>query len=95
MATMPLLGEYLVVIPNTRFSALASKQLDHCLSDLLYRWQEGRLPLDINIYICFPIYIYYLKALSKPMAFNVGVKLIGSTSHFVKPELDAGRLLSR
>ncbi|CAN6273342.1 unnamed protein product [Urochloa humidicola] len=36
--------------PKYKISILASKQ-DHCLFDLLYRWQEGRLPVDINCVI--------------------------------------------
>ncbi|CAL5021083.1 unnamed protein product [Urochloa decumbens] len=36
--------------PKYKISVLASKQ-DHCLFDLLYRWQEGRLPVDINCVI--------------------------------------------
>ncbi|TVU06285.1 hypothetical protein EJB05_49490, partial [Eragrostis curvula] len=33
--------------PKYKISVLASKQ-EHCLSDLLYRWQEGRLSIVIN-----------------------------------------------
>ncbi|KAK8462543.1 hypothetical protein SEVIR_1G224400v4 [Setaria viridis] len=36
--------------PKYKISVLASKQ-DHCLFDLLYRWQEGRLPVDISCVI--------------------------------------------
>jgi formyltetrahydrofolate deformylase len=36
--------------PKYKISILASKQ-DHCLFDLLYRWQEGRLPVDIDCVI--------------------------------------------
>jgi len=36
--------------PKYKIAVLASKQ-DHCLFDLLYRWQEGRLPVDINCVI--------------------------------------------
>ncbi|KAH7659402.1 Formyltetrahydrofolate deformylase protein [Dioscorea alata] len=36
--------------PNYKIAVFASKQ-DHCLVDLLYRWQEGRLPVDINCVI--------------------------------------------
>ncbi|KAF8652927.1 hypothetical protein HU200_062356 [Digitaria exilis] len=36
--------------PKYKISVLASKQ-DHCLFDLLYRWREGRLPVDINCVI--------------------------------------------
>ncbi|XVE65108.1 hypothetical protein DITRI_Ditri07aG0155100 [Diplodiscus trichospermus] len=33
--------------PKYKIAILASKQ-DHCLVDLLYSWQEGRLPVDIT-----------------------------------------------
>ncbi|XP_020263540.1 formyltetrahydrofolate deformylase 2, mitochondrial isoform X2 [Asparagus officinalis] len=36
--------------PKYKIAVLASKQ-DHCLVDLLHRWQEGRLPVDINCVI--------------------------------------------
>ncbi|KAJ6801588.1 formyltetrahydrofolate deformylase 2, mitochondrial isoform X1 [Iris pallida] len=36
--------------PNYKIAILASKQ-DHCLVDLLHRWQEGRLPVDISCVI--------------------------------------------
>ncbi|XVF10859.1 hypothetical protein REPUB_Repub07fG0219300 [Reevesia pubescens] len=36
--------------PKFKIGILASKQ-DHCLVDLLYRWQEGRLPVDITCVI--------------------------------------------
>ncbi|KAM0934296.1 putative formyltetrahydrofolate deformylase [Dioscorea sansibarensis] len=36
--------------PKYKIAVFASKQ-DHCLVDLLYRWQEGRLPVDINCVI--------------------------------------------
>ncbi|KAJ1693804.1 hypothetical protein LUZ63_010502 [Rhynchospora breviuscula] len=36
--------------PRYKIAVLASKQ-DHCLVDLLHRWQEGRLPVDINCII--------------------------------------------
>ncbi|KAJ3681848.1 hypothetical protein LUZ60_014421 [Juncus effusus] len=36
--------------PKYKISILASKQ-EHCLVDLLHRWQEGRLPVDINCII--------------------------------------------
>ncbi|KAK8447058.1 hypothetical protein SEVIR_9G581500v4 [Setaria viridis] len=36
--------------PKYKIAVLASKQ-DHCLFDLLHRWQEGRLPVDINCVI--------------------------------------------
>ncbi|CAD5175062.1 unnamed protein product [Musa acuminata subsp. malaccensis] len=36
--------------PKFKIAVLASKQ-EHCLVDLLYRWQEGRLPVDISCVI--------------------------------------------
>ncbi|XVF13406.1 hypothetical protein REPUB_Repub08aG0205100 [Reevesia pubescens] len=36
--------------PKFKIAVLASKQ-GHCLVDLLYRWQEGRLPVDITCVI--------------------------------------------
>ncbi|XP_022737671.1 formyltetrahydrofolate deformylase 2, mitochondrial-like isoform X2 [Durio zibethinus] len=36
--------------PKFKIAVLASKQ-DHCLVDLLYGWQEGRLPVDITCVI--------------------------------------------
>ncbi|KAK8626193.1 hypothetical protein V6N13_133845 [Hibiscus sabdariffa] len=36
--------------PKFKIAILASKQ-DHCLVDLLYGWQEGRLPVDITCVI--------------------------------------------
>ncbi|XP_008802794.2 formyltetrahydrofolate deformylase 1, mitochondrial-like isoform X1 [Phoenix dactylifera] len=36
--------------PKYKIAVLASKQ-DHCLFDLLHRWQEGRLPVDISCVI--------------------------------------------
>ncbi|RWV78448.1 hypothetical protein GW17_00060591, partial [Ensete ventricosum] len=36
--------------PKFKIAVLASKQ-EHCLVDLLYRWQEGRLPMDISCVI--------------------------------------------
>ncbi|XP_072984679.1 formyltetrahydrofolate deformylase 1, mitochondrial-like isoform X1 [Typha latifolia] len=36
--------------PKHKIAVLASKQ-DHCLVDLLHRWQEGRLSVDINCVI--------------------------------------------
>ncbi|KAE8713794.1 Formyltetrahydrofolate deformylase 2 [Hibiscus syriacus] len=36
--------------PKLKIAILASKQ-DHCLVDLLYGWQEGRLPVDITCVI--------------------------------------------
>lgn len=36
--------------PKYKIAVLASKQ-DHCLVDMLHRWQEGRLPVDINCVI--------------------------------------------
>ncbi|XWS49721.1 hypothetical protein CRYUN_Cryun12cG0027400 [Craigia yunnanensis] len=36
--------------PKFKIGVLASKQ-DHCLVDLLYGWQEGRLPVDITCVI--------------------------------------------
>lgn len=36
--------------PKFKIAVLASKQ-DHCLVDLLYSWQEGRLPVDITCVI--------------------------------------------
>ncbi|OEL27044.1 Phosphatidylserine decarboxylase proenzyme 1, mitochondrial [Dichanthelium oligosanthes] len=166
--------------PKYKVSVLASKQ-DHCLFDLLYRWQEGRLPVDINCVISnhdrpqdnhvrrflqrhgipyhylpttsgnkreqdileliqgtdFLVLARYmqtsatyisvthhfssqimsesfLKAYGKDIinihhgllpsfkgghpsrqAFNAGVKLIGATSHFVTPELDAGPIIEQ
>ncbi|URE14295.1 formyltetrahydrofolate deformylase [Musa troglodytarum] len=36
--------------PKYKIVILASKQ-EHCLVDLLYKWQEGRLPVDISCVI--------------------------------------------
>nr|KJB25550.1 hypothetical protein B456_004G197200 [Gossypium raimondii]KJB25551.1 hypothetical protein B456_004G197200 [Gossypium raimondii] len=36
--------------PKFKIGILASKQ-DHCLVDLLHRWQEGRLPVEITCVI--------------------------------------------
>ncbi|RWR89790.1 formyltetrahydrofolate deformylase 1, mitochondrial isoform X1 [Cinnamomum micranthum f. kanehirae] len=36
--------------PKYKIAVLASKQ-DHCLVDLLYGWQEGKLPVDITCVI--------------------------------------------
>ncbi|WOL05642.1 formyltetrahydrofolate deformylase 1, mitochondrial-like isoform X1 [Canna indica] len=36
--------------PKYKIAVLASKQ-EHCLVDLLYRWQEGKLPVDISCVI--------------------------------------------
>ncbi|KAF3321249.1 formyltetrahydrofolate deformylase 1 [Carex littledalei] len=36
--------------PRYKIAVLASKQ-DHCVVDLLHRWQEGRLPVDISCII--------------------------------------------
>lgn len=36
--------------PKYKIAVLASKQ-DHCLVDLLHKWQEGRLPVDIKCVI--------------------------------------------
>uniref|UniRef100_A0A0D9Z0T1 Formyl transferase N-terminal domain-containing protein n=1 Tax=Oryza glumipatula TaxID=40148 RepID=A0A0D9Z0T1_9ORYZ len=151
--------------PKYKISVLASKQ-DHCLFDLLYRWQEGRLPVDINCVISnhdrlkdnhvrrflerhgipyhylptspgnkreqeilelvqgtdFVVLARYMQILSEGFlkaygkdiinihhgllpsfkggnpsrqAFNAGVKLIGATSHFVTPELDAGPIIEQ
>ncbi|OAY66535.1 Formyltetrahydrofolate deformylase 2, mitochondrial [Ananas comosus] len=38
------------VDPKYKIAVLASKQ-DHCLVDLLHRWQEGRLPVEISCVI--------------------------------------------
>ncbi|MBA0708248.1 hypothetical protein Golax_020220, partial [Gossypium laxum] len=40
--------------PKFKIAVLASKQ-DHCLVDLLYGWQEGRLPVDITCVIRYYI----------------------------------------
>lgn len=151
--------------PKYNISVLASKQ-DHCLFDLLHRWQEGRLPVDINCVISnhdrptdnhvrrflerhgipyhylptapgnkqeqemleliqgtdFVVLARYMQVLSESFlkaygkdiinihhgllpsfkggnpsrqAFNAGVKLIGATSHFVTPELDAGPIIEQ
>ncbi|CAN6302654.1 unnamed protein product [Urochloa humidicola] len=151
--------------PKYKISILASKQ-DHCLFDLLYRWQEGRLSVDINGVISnhdrpqdnlvrhflqrhgipyhylpttsgnkreqeilelvrgtdFVVLARYMQILSERFlkaygkdvinihhgllpsfkgghpsrqAFNAGVKLIGATSHFVTPELDAGPIIEQ
>ncbi|XP_025794313.1 formyltetrahydrofolate deformylase 1, mitochondrial-like isoform X2 [Panicum hallii] len=151
--------------PKYKISILASKQ-DHCLFDLLYRWQEGRLPVDIDCVISnhdrpqdnhvrrflqrhgipyhylpttsgdkseqgileliqstdFVVLARYMQILSESFlkaygkdiinihhgllpsfkgghpsrqAFNAGVKLIGATSHFVTPELDAGPIIEQ
>uniref|UniRef100_A0A804RBF0 Formyl transferase N-terminal domain-containing protein n=1 Tax=Zea mays TaxID=4577 RepID=A0A804RBF0_MAIZE len=151
--------------PKYNISILASKQ-DHCLFDLLYRWQEGRLPVHINCVISnhdrpqdnhvrrflqrhgipyhylptapankrekeileliqgtdFVVLARYMQILSENLlkaygkdiinihhgllpsfkggnpsrqAFSAGVKLIGATSHFVTPELDAGPIIEQ
>ncbi|KAK3151465.1 hypothetical protein QOZ80_3AG0246250 [Eleusine coracana subsp. coracana] len=151
--------------PKYKISILASKQ-GHCLFDLLYRWQEGRLPVDITCVISnhdrppdnhvrrfldthgipyhylpttpgnkrekeileliqdtdFVVLARYMQILSESFlkvygkniinihhgllpsfkgwhpsrqAFNAGVKLIGATSHFVTPELDAGPIIEQ
>eukprot|EP00268_Persea_americana_P022738 TRINITY_DN22564_c0_g1_i3.p1 TRINITY_DN22564_c0_g1~~TRINITY_DN22564_c0_g1_i3.p1 ORF type:complete len:118 (-),score=17.85 TRINITY_DN22564_c0_g1_i3:1249-1602(-) len=36
--------------PKYKIAVLASKQ-DHCLVDLLYGWQEGKLPVDLTCVI--------------------------------------------
>ncbi|KAF7048718.1 hypothetical protein CFC21_057419 [Triticum aestivum] len=151
--------------PKYKIAVLASKQ-DHCLFDLLHRWQEGRLPVDIHCVISnhdrpvdnhvmrflqrheipyhylpttsgnkreqeilgliegtdFVVLARYMQVMSESFlkaygkdiinihhgllpsfkggspsrqAFNAGVKLIGATSHFVTPELDAGPIIEQ
>ncbi|MBA0850867.1 hypothetical protein Goshw_008449 [Gossypium schwendimanii] len=90
--------------PKFKIAVLASKQ-DHCLVDLLYGWQEGRLPVDITCVIrtygkdVINIHHGLLPSFKGgnpcKQAFDAGVKLIGATSHFVTEELDSGPIIEQ
>ncbi|KAF2313104.1 hypothetical protein GH714_009283 [Hevea brasiliensis] len=95
--------------PKFKVAVLVSKQ-EHCLTDLLHRWPDGRFPMAITCILSG----YFLRGYGKyiinihhgllpsfrgghpsEQAFDSGVKLIGATGHLVTEELDAGPIIEQ